>query len=86
MTIQEYKQLYDACRENNKFAQQALDRYVCYTTMRRSGAGDYHAEYLAKGEALCRNLEVVGNVWENPNFTKRQSIVMARRNLYDSKR
>lgn len=28
MTIKEYKQqLYDACREHNFFAQQALDRY-----------------------------------------------------------
>ena len=52
------------------------ERHACYTTMRRGGMGDYFCEYLAKGDAYCRNLEVVGNVWENPNLTKRKSIVM----------
>ena len=54
MTIQEYKQqLYDACREHNFLAQQALDRYDAATTDKeREQARIDNVQHLAASHAL----------------------------------
>lgn len=54
MTIKEYKQqLYDACREHNFFAQQALDRYdTAKTDQERECARIDNIQHLAACHAL----------------------------------
>lgn len=54
MTIQEYKQqLYDACREHNELAQQALDRYATVkTNQERERARLDNIQHLAACNAL----------------------------------
>lgn len=54
MTIKEYKQqLYDACREHNFFAQQALDRYdTAKTDQERECARIDNIQHLAAYHAL----------------------------------
>ena len=54
MTIKEYKQqLYDMCREHNKFAQKALDRYaVAKTDQARETARLDNMRHLASCTAL----------------------------------
>ena len=54
MTIQMYKQqLYDACKEHNFFAQQALDRYtVAKTDKERESARIDNIQHLAASNAL----------------------------------
>ena len=54
MTIKEYKQqLYDACREHNFFAQQALDRYdTAKTDQERECARIDNTQHLAACHAL----------------------------------
>ena len=48
------------------------EQYGAYITLRRGGRGDYNADYLAKGDNLCRNLEVMGNIWQNPELLKQR--------------
>lgn len=52
------------------------EKYAAYITVRRGGAGDYSADYLAKGEDMCRHLEVVGNIWQNPELIKRKHVAI----------
>lgn len=54
MTIQEYKQqLYDACKEHNFFAQQALDRYdTAKTDQERERARIDNIQHIAACHAL----------------------------------
>ena len=48
------------------------ERYSAYITLRKGGNGNYSADYLAKGDNLCRNLEVIGNMWQNRELLKQR--------------
>mgnify|MGYP002515973134 CR=1 FL=1 len=48
------------------------EKYSAYITVRKGGNGDYNADYLAKGDSLCRNIEIIGNIWQNPKLLKQR--------------
>ena len=47
------------------------EQYGAYVTLCKSQCSNYSIDYLAKGDNLCRNLEVLGNMWQNPELLKR---------------
>lgn len=48
------------------------ERYGAYITVSKNERSNYNADYLAKGDNLCRHVEVIGNVWQNPKLLKQR--------------
>lgn len=46
------------------------ERYGAYITLCKSQRSNYSIDYLAKGDTLCRDIEVLGNIWQNPELLK----------------
>ena len=46
------------------------ERYGAYVTLCKSQRSNYSIDYLAKGDTLCRDIEVLGNIWQNPELLK----------------
>jgi hypothetical protein len=48
------------------------ERYGAYVTLCKSQRSNYSIDYLAKGDTLCRDIEVLGNLWQNPELLKQR--------------
>ena len=46
------------------------ERYGAYVTICKRQRSNYSIDYLAKGDTLCRDIEVLGNIWQNPELLK----------------
>ena len=44
------------------------ERYGAYVTICKRQRNNYSVDYLSKGDTLCRHLEVLGNMWQNPEL------------------
>ena len=60
----------DIVNKNRNYVRlvQYNERYVAYVTLCKSQRSNYSIDYLAKGDAMCRDIEVLGNIWQNPEL------------------
>ena len=62
----------DIVNKNKNYVRivQYNERYGAYITLCKRQRSNYSIDYLAKGDTLCRDLEVLGNIWQNPELIK----------------
>ena len=62
----------DIVNKNKNYVRwvQYSERYGAYITISKNECGNYNTDYLAKGDTLCRHIEVLGNLWQNPELLK----------------
>ena len=62
----------DIVNKNNNYVRlvQYNDKYGAYVTICKRQRNNYSIDYLAKGDTLCRDIEVLGNMWQNPGLLK----------------
>ena len=48
------------------------EKYGAYVTICKRQCSNYSIDYLAKGDTLCRDIEVLGNIWQNPELLKQR--------------
>ena len=60
----------DIVNKNRNYVRlvQYNERYGAYVTLCKRQRSNYSIDYLAKGDTLCRHLEVLGNMWQNPEL------------------
>ena len=62
----------DIVNKNKNYVRlvQYNERYGAYITLCKHQRSNYSIDYLAKGDTLCRDIEVLGNMWQNPELLK----------------
>ena len=62
----------DIVNKNNNYVRlvQYNERYGAYVTLCKRQRSNYSIDYLAKGDTVCRDIEVLGNIWQNPELLK----------------
>ena len=62
----------DIVNKNRNYVRlvQYNERYGAYITLCKRQRSNYSIDYLAKGDTLCRDIEVLGNMWQNPELLK----------------
>ena len=62
----------DIVNKNRNYVRivQYNERYGAYVTICKRQRSNYSIDYLAKGDTLCRDVEVLGNMWQNPELIK----------------
>ena len=60
----------DIVNKNRNYVRlvQYNERYGAYITLCKRQRSNYSIDYLAKGDTLCRDIEVLGNMWQNPEL------------------
>ena len=62
----------DIVNKNRNYVRivQYNEKYGAYVTICKRQRSNYSIDYLAKGDTLCRDIEVLGNMWQNPELLK----------------